>query len=79
MRGSSNKHNPNITLTKICTQVRVLRYVELPRHIDDLLHPRRLHLSDDSSRRRLLPVSCPVLLCPERPASLLKAASTVAD
>lgn len=73
------KIRPN-TFAYESMQVRVLRYVELPGHVDDLLHLGRLHLPDDSiERRKFQPLLRPVLLCAERPSPLLEAAGAVAD
>ena len=61
------------------TQVRVLRHVELLGHVDDLLHPRCLHLPDGRSPREVSPVPGSVLLRLERPSSLLEAAGALTD
>lgn len=53
--------------------------MELPGHVNNFVHPGRLHFQDARSQRRLLPIPCSVLLRPERAAALLEAAGAIAD
>lgn len=79
MRGRGTIKVRTMFVNSCKPQVRVLRHMELSGHLDDPLHRRRLHLPDDRSPRRLVPIQSPVLLCTERPSPLLEAAGALAD